>query len=550
MTRALDILQSVLFLFIALLLLTGGVKTPTWELAQVDLFGWALLLVTVARQLRTGVPLSPQLSQWLSHWLAPFVRRHGVKAAIVAYCALHFAVLRAKYGSFDLEAYDLGFVGQAVWSTAHLPQPAHFLHSSLSRGGTYLGEHFSPILAVLAIPVRFFPERASIFVDALFCAQVALMGASAWLLYLLARQRKLGEGAAAAVVALFLLYQPTRAAMHFAFREDLFFIPLIFAALLALERKRTVSFWACCAAICLVKENGPLVTALLAVPLFLKRRKGDGIARDGIALIVVSALIFWVINAKVMPAWAPSTGDIGTVASRRMGGALGPLLASKFEWKTLRYLVQVLLPFAVVAVPCWSWLGAAALVAMNLIISLRMVGFHYECVTIPFLMYGFITALQARPAGPKRRFAGIIAACALLAVFGRSPVLALRQHWPRGEHRCLESLLQALPPKASIATQSGLFPHLMARQDIFLRGLATALQEDYLVVSKLPGISTYATPLLMGWLDSLSTQRPDYHLLFEDGRLRVWCRAPVCTSTNTLAAVRALSNIQAACSTH
>ena len=208
----------------------------------------------------------------------------------------------------------------------------------------------------------------------------------------------------------------------------------------------------------MLKRTGP-VTALLAVPLFLKRRKGDGIARDGIALIVVSALIFWVINAKVMPAWAPSTGDIGTVASRRMGGALGPLLASKFEWKTLRYLVQVLLPFAVVAVPCWSWLGAAALVAMNLIISLRMVGFHYECVTIPFLMYGFITALQARPAGPKRRFAGIIAACALLAVFGRSPVLASVNTGPAVSIAVWVSA-SSPPPKASIATQSGLFPIL------------------------------------------------------------------------------------------
>jgi hypothetical protein len=309
--------------------------------------------------------------------------------------------------------------------------------------------------------------------------------------------------------------------------------------LLALERGRLRWFWVCAVSLWLVKENGAIVSAMLAPPLFLKGRR-----RDAVLLGLLSVGVFALINGKVMAMMASATGDIGTVASRRAAN-----IRIIGEWRTVTYLIGVLLPFAVIARPCWSWLPAIALMAMNVVISTRSIGFHYECIVIPFLVYGLITALKGREKPAQRNAAAAFAACALLAVFGRSPVLSLRQHWPTVPHRCLAAELAVLPSGGSIATQSGLFPHLMARKDVFLRGLPAALQEDYLVVTKLPDVSLYATPLLTGWLDTITAQRPDYRLLYEGSLLRLWCRAAVCATTNTLAAVRALSNIEARCST-
>jgi uncharacterized membrane protein len=512
--------------------------------AQLDVFGWLFLALAGLRYMRQGEPLPPLVSRAVGA-LKGLPAERAVKAAIVCTGILYFSVLCAMYGSFSLEAYDLGFVGQAIWSAAHLPFSGGFLHSSLSRGGTCLGEHFSPVLAVISPLVKLFPSRSGSFVYALFFSQAALASLSAWLLYLLARQRKLGAGMSAMVALLFLLYQPLRAAAaQSPLREDLFFVPFTFGALLALERGRLSWLWLCAVGCWLTKENSGIVTGFLAVGLFLKGRRGQGAA-----LALASLAAFWFLNAKVMPAFAPVVGDIGTVASRRLTGPLLPLLLSKMEWKTMRYLTQVLLPFVVVAVPCWSWLAVGALMAMNLLISLRTVGFHYECIVMPFLFYGLITALKARSSAPRRELALVFATCALFAVFGRSPVLALGAHWPSREHRCMTASLATLPPAASVATQSGLFPHLMARRDIFLRGLPEQVQEDYLVTTKLADVSTYATPLLHSWVDGFSAARPDYRLLFEDSRLKIWCHLRVCTATNTLAALRALSNIQASCST-
>ena len=48
-------------------------------------------------------------------------------------------------------AWDLGFVDQALWCTA---RGGGFLHSDMAQGGSYLGEHFAPALAVGAVVYR------------------------------------------------------------------------------------------------------------------------------------------------------------------------------------------------------------------------------------------------------------------------------------------------------------------------------------------------------------------------------------------------------------
>src|SRR2546428_355938 len=82
-------------------------------------------------------------------------------AAVAVYLALHAWNSTLRFDSFHANAWDLGFVSQALWCTA---RGAGFLHSDMARGGSYLGEHFSPALSLGAVAYAFTDSIRGLFV--------------------------------------------------------------------------------------------------------------------------------------------------------------------------------------------------------------------------------------------------------------------------------------------------------------------------------------------------------------------------------------------------
>ncbi len=565
----LDRLIVVLAAFIAALVVTGGVRLTAGdarlELAQVDAFAWALLALLAVRRWRRGDWLPPALFRASEHAAAALERhpRAWLALGVVVYASLHVWISARRFDSFHANAWDLGFVDQALWCTA---RGGGFLHADMAKGGSYLGEHFSPALAIGSIAYL-----VTTSIRGLFVFQTLTLAAGAPLAYALARARGATRGAAALAGLCLLAYRPLRAANVFDLHEDDLLVPLFLGLLLAMETRRRAWFWALALASWFVKELAPFYTAMLGAWLIARgdvsgardtrtadrardSAPGRGPGRaDGIALFAASCVAFVVLVAVVTPRLAGGGGE--TVLVRRLG-ALGGLGATSGDilraavihpaafWgdvlprfaraESIKYLAQVGAPFVAFAAAA----PAAALIALagalfNIAFVRHGVGFHYECALIPFLVYvlasglarpaaaGELSAPEARTALPPVRLALVV--LGFLLFFGRGPLDAIRTMSPTDHDRAVAATLARLPAGATVAAHAALYPHITHRTHAALlpRGLGDA---DYVAIDRSPGLSVYDTPDLDALSDTLAASGAQP--VAEHETFTLWRRGP------------------------
>lgn len=517
MTRTLDALMSALAILIGILFFTGGAHFMRPELkleiSQLDVFAFALFAFALARDRLAGGYFPEVMLAGVRRGLEILERKPGVVLviAIAAYVFLQTGVSSWRFASFNANAYDLSYLDQPIWSTFRVG----FLHSSLAVNQTYLGEHFAPAVALLAPIYRIWDS-----VHALFFVQSLALGASAWLVYRLCRAHGARASTAALLSICFLVYQPLRAANTFDFREDNLFVPVFLGALFALATARMAVFWLLCAFSWLVKENAPLFTALLGLGALVSPRSFAPNAAEnraaaprlhGLILFAGSLAVFYLVNQKLTPMFSGGAGKtrfafrMGTIA--QSGAAFLAYavdhpadfltyLAKQFlSVSTLKYFLIVFTPFIFFArqapVPM---LIAFAGFAMNVVLGIHSVGFHYECVIIPFLFCSLAAGLSRRPLGTAPS-AHALLLLSFLLFYGRSPVHDLRAFRPNAHHRMVSEELDKIPRQASVAAQSALHPHLTHRKDAFL--LAGPPTADYVAADLSEGISRYGTPNLL-----------------------------------------------------
>ncbi len=538
----LDGFAYALTLLIALLLCTGGFHyssaTLKFEVSQIDAFAIALLALLCIRRLAWQRWLPPKIERSCAVALQIFSRypRATVLTATSAYIFFMSWNSIWRFDSFHALAFDLGFVDQSLWSSTRLG----FLHSSLSKGQTYLGEHFSPILGLIALIYRIFDSTYF-----LFLLQAFVLGAPALLVYALALQKKLPRPVAVVTALCYLLYQPLRAANGFDFREDNLFIGIFLGALLALEKKQLTLFWALCLTSWTVKENAPIFTTLIGAWLMLDSLRGRLPASrrwHGLGLGLLSIVVFLVINIKITPHFVGTGVGADTMLVKRLrqfGNTNNEIFVAIFthpfifirevvrpffNFHALRYFLDVTAPF-LIFVPAAPLVGMIALagISMNLLLNQPTIGFHYECVLIPFLFYVLIAGLSRL--NEKNQLSGAkvpaLVVLSFLLFYGRSPVESIRGYWPTAHQRWVSTELRKLPPDASVATQSALYPHVGHRKDAFLYSTGVAAT-DYIVADLSPGIDLYATPNLAADVARIDPLR--YSLELDRDGLRIWRR--------------------------
>ncbi|MBI3544415.1 MAG: DUF2079 domain-containing protein [Deltaproteobacteria bacterium] len=546
--RIVDPLIVALLGAIGILVVTGGFhySSPAakLELSQVDAFAWALLALIVLRRVLWKKWLPKSVERVADEVLAFFSRnaRFPLTAAIALYVVLQTWNSAWRYDSFHATAFDLSFVEQALWSTTRFG----FLHSTLSKGQTYLGEHFSPALGAIALLYRAFDS-----ITFLFFLQSLILASGAWLVYALAREKKLPRPIAALTGLAFLSYQPLRLANNFDFREDNLFVPVFLGMLLALEKRKWKTFWLLCAASWTIKENAAIFTCLtgLWVAGEAQLRRQPKAARErasatlhGATLAALSLVVFAVVNTKITPLFVGQGAGAQTMLRRRMphfGETNGEILKFMllhpiqtflvlaeplFQLKAVKYFLDVTLPFLafVPAAPLVAPIVVAGMV-MNLLVNLPTIGFHYECVIIPFLFYILVAGLARLQRVKKLSGAAIptLVAISFLLSYGRSPVESIRHHAPTERDRFVESELEKIPPEASIATQAVLHPHLTHRRDAYLYSPALP-PADYVVFDLDPSRSRYGTPQLDEAAARIDAKT--YDLVLDRESLKIWKR--------------------------
>ncbi|MFJ9610092.1 DUF2079 domain-containing protein [Kitasatospora sp. NPDC101176] len=382
--------------------------------------------------------------------------------------------------------FDLGIFEQEVrsYSQGHAPT------SGLKGPGfNLLGDHFSPITALIAPFYRIFPSSLTLLVVQAALLAVAAVPLSRWAHDIGGRQAALvvgfGYGASWGIAS----------AVGFDFHEVCFAVPLLAFSVTALGRRRwrVAVLWAL--PLLLVKED--LGLTLAAIGGYVAWRGSYRLGAVTIAAGIGGTLLETFV---LIPAFNPAghysySGNLSGVGGQ---GGLAGLLHLPLDLVTPQTkvvtLVLLLAPTAFMAVR--SSLLALAVPTL----TWRFLSdnpaywgtqFHYSAVLMPIVFAAFVHALERSVAGKPLRerrvvrtglFAGACVTLALIPAFPLSQ-LATVDFWqtsPRiaAAHR----LLDEIPSGASVAASNSLVPQLTNRCTVALFGTPNLQPTDWIIV--------------------------------------------------------------------
>ena len=250
--------------------------------------------------------------------------------------------------------FDLGLFEQAIRGYAHLRAPVADLRAP---GFNLLGDHFHPILILLAPVYRLFPSAVTVL-----AAQAALIAVSVVPVTRLAI-RHAGIFAGVCVGVAYGLSWGLQEGVAFDFHEVCFAVPLLAFSLEQLVLRRWVASVAWAVPLVLVKEDLGLTLAALGAVLFLRRQRrlGLGLAAFGLISTAVEMLV-------IVPSINPthSYGFWGHMSDQPslIAGLFGVVAHLLTPWAKQRTALLVVAPTAflalrssivLVAVPTLLW---------------------------------------------------------------------------------------------------------------------------------------------------------------------------------------------------
>jgi uncharacterized membrane protein len=372
--------------------------------------------VTAALRVSTQAVSAP-LGGWPLFW-----RRAGLALPVVFF-GIYTAYSLLRDHHLGTAGYDLGIFDQAVQSYSHFNAPMTPLKAP---GFNLLGDHFSPILAVLAPFYWIWPDRRMLLVaQALLLAisVIPVVGVTA---------RRLGQWAGFAVGVAYGLSWGIQGMVGYDFHEVAFAIPLVAFAMAALleGRYRAVAVWTL--PLLLVKEDLGLTVAAIGLCLLLRRQRrlGVGLAVAGVGTFLLTTLVivpkldhlfhtyrYWGVvgGATSNTAPAPGVGQVLRLLVDLPKDAVTPIDKPIMLLWLFGIVAFVALrsPLLLVAVPTLVW----RLVSTNPAYwSIGQV--HYNAVLMPIVFVAFADALPALLSSRWRllRGYGRIAVPAVLAV--------------------------------------------------------------------------------------------------------------------------------------
>ncbi|MBB5120104.1 membrane protein [Streptomyces eurocidicus] len=382
-------------------------------------------------------------------------------------------------------SWDLGIFEQAIRGYAHLRAPVADLKGP---GTNILGDHFSPVTALLAPLYRLFPgpvvllvAQAALF--ALSAAPVTRLAAG-----LLGRKRGLAIGIA------YGLSWGVQRAVDFDFHEIAFAMPLLAFSLEAVVRRRWRAATAWALPLVLVKEDLGITVAAIGLVILIRlrgTRREPKPAAFAIGLVAFglasAALAFGVIipgfnNDGSYDYWTKIAADGGPAPTIPADTAIRTLL-----WLLLPTtgLLALRSPLLIVALPTLAWRFASH--------DDHYWGtdWHYSAVLMPVVFIALTDALtRARESRrpwlrsyadhlPGAALAAALALTASLPLYGLTEAATYRI--PENV-RAAERLLDRIPDDATVETDVGPISRLAGRCRVLWIGDTRGLIPGYVAM--------------------------------------------------------------------
>ncbi len=384
--------------------------------------------------------------------------------------------------------FDMAIFTQAIWNTTQ----GNWLYSSIKGGICLLGDHFSPILFLFALPYAIWPDP-----KCLLLLQACLASSCVFPIYRIAEKRLNRSSLALIFPLAFALYLPLRNAVRFDFHPEIVTLPLWFWAFERLlhEKWKMVSFLLLLGL--LSKENAAGLTFAFGTWALIHQK-----LKFGISWMLFSLAYLWITTNFLIPCFSHQpyfywSGNFG--AWKNQG--VSAVLAHTFSPGSFIYLAKIFLPVACLSIfsP-----GGALLTIPTLIQNLlsrnemtRSIFFQYTAFLIPGV---FISSIEGalkltcrKPFVYQTNVIYLVLFCSILLA-GVSDLYPLHHElFNQGSQiKELHGLIASspIPPQASVRTHEFLAAHFANRRELYIyentnpaEGASqSALQADYIVL--------------------------------------------------------------------
>ncbi|KQP25910.1 DUF2079 domain-containing protein [Aeromicrobium sp. Leaf272] len=408
-------------------------------------------------------------------WVLPVLWALGCTAAYAALSLLRFR-------RFEPTSWDNAIFEQAVRGYAGLGWP---IVDIKGPGFNVLGDHFSPITALLAPFYAVFPSAQTLLVG-----QALLLGVSVLVVGRLA-SRHVGPWAAGALTVAYGLSFGVSAAVRSDFHEVAFGAPLLALAGAAYvdRRWRAVVGWSL--PLLLVKEDMGATVLMIGLVLMLagERRRGTLLAAVG---VVGAALVVLVVLPSVNP------GGVYDYASS-VGGDRGVLATLLDEPGRKAWTVVLTL-----AVTGFAALGSPWVLLVLPTFAWRFVGdnpfywgtdWHYSLLLMTIVV---VAAIDTMRRIPVTRWLALPALAFTAVMLPSTALWALTEPQtyevpPRAE--VAQQVVDLVPDGASVVTDIGLITHLATDRDVYWLGTVgngpmPAGDPQYVLLDQLAGVGS------------------------------------------------------------
>ncbi|GAB7033053.1 DUF2079 domain-containing protein [Streptomyces sp. NPDC021749] len=392
---------------------------------------------------------------------------------------LAFALLGLhRFQTLSTSSWDLGIFEQAIRGYAHFKAPIVDLKGP---GTNILGDHFSPVLVLLAPLYRLFPSSLT-----LLMAQAALFAVSV-IPVTRAAARALGRLPGLALGIAYGTSWGLQKAVDFDFHEIAFAVPLLAFALEAVLRGRWTAAVCWAAPLVLVKEDLGVTAAAIGALALIRTRRASPLP---IALVGFGLGAAALTLGVLIPAFNGSGSyDYWSKFGADGGGATIPLDTA------LRTTLWVLLPTT----------GLLALRSPLLLVALPTLGWrflshephywgidwHYNAVLMPVVFLALIDALPGARVSARpwlRSYAHHLPAAALAAALALTANLPLARLTESATYRtppdvaAAARLLSRIPDGATVESDIRPLSRLTDHTRVFWLGNTGGLAPGYIAV--------------------------------------------------------------------
>ncbi|MEU0175576.1 DUF2079 domain-containing protein [Streptomyces massasporeus] len=381
-------------------------------------------------------------------------------------------------------SWDLGIFEQVVRAYAQLRRPVADLKGP---GFIILGDHFSPVTALLAPLYRLFPSPVTLLV-----AQAALFALSA-VPVTRAAARFLGRRRGLALGLAYGLSWGIQRAVDFDFHEICFAVPLIAFSLEALlaRRPRAALWWAL--PLVLVKEDLGLTLAAIALVVAWRARGSSArTVRYALGVAVFGVAVTVLVLTVIIPSFNTAGGyDYWT----KVSDAGSPFDGLVTKLRTLAWLLvpttgllALRSPLVLVALPTLGWRFLSG--------DEHYWGtdWHYSAVLMPVVFLALADALPAVRHSTRawlRSYAVQLPAAVTAAALALTTSLPLAQLTGAEVYRKpaavsgVERLLARIPDNATVEANIGPISRLTSRCRVFWLGDTQGVTPEYIALENI-----------------------------------------------------------------